>query len=67
MNSFADEYVAKLSETTGVSAEEIREMEREIVVEVQVVLDIAKDLEPSGRLTKRILTLILKERDYLFV
>lgn len=65
--SFTPEYISKLAEKTGISVATICDKEREIIEEIHAILTIARDLEPSGRLTKRVLTLVLKERVGRFI
>ncbi len=60
--NFSDEYVSKLSKATGVCEIDIRSMESSIMAEIRATLLIARELEPSGRITKKLLKIVLKER-----
>ena len=65
--SFSDDYITKLATTTGITVAQIRAQERDLIDEVYEILGAAKKIEPSGRLTKRVVALVLKERDFVFI
>jgi len=65
--SFSDEYITKLSKATGIAPDLIRRVEPDLLKEIREVLDIAQELEPSGKITKKTLALVLKERSAQFV
>lgn len=64
---FSEDYILKLSEKTGASVEFIRTIQGELLQNVKDLLDAVTQSNPTGKITKKSISAVKKEKAFYFI